>query len=67
MNTETLLTLPARQPPANLLPSSLHLTLAGMELVNLYIMGNLTLQQTNELLVANGHRRVLTIIEKRVR
>jgi hypothetical protein len=55
------------QPAATRIPASS--TLEGfeeMDLVNQYIMGHLTLAQTNELLARKGYRRVLTIIEKKL-
>jgi|GEM_PF-2761316 len=55
------------QPAATRIPTSSTLEgFEGMDLVNQYIMGHLTLAQTNELLALKGYNRVLTIIEKKL-
>ena len=66
MTTE-LTQIAALQPAATRTPPSSMLDgFEGMDLVNQYIMGHLTLAQTNELLALKGYKRVLTIIEKKL-
>lgn len=65
MNTEISPAAPGRQFLATTLPTTAPVNLPGMELVNQYIMGHLTLEQTNELLSLHGYNRVLTSIKNR--
>lgn len=66
MTTETIPAFSLQPAVPRVPPSPVPNGFEGMDIVNQYIMGLLTLAQTNELLAMKGYRRVLTIIEKKL-
>ena len=67
MKTNISLTVIPKQSLTGLASATAPVSLPGMELVNQYIMGYLSLTQTNELLVLQGHKSQLTSIQEKCR